>query len=374
MRKTQKLSPTELRDWLHLCRTENVGAVTFRQLLRLYQTPAKAIAAIPAMAARGGKRNLKLPDIKIIENELRSIKDRGGRIIASCEPDYPDALAAIEDAPPVISVIGDIAHSTKRCVGIVGARNASLNGRKLTETLARDLCAEGITIVSGLARGIDTAAHNASLETGTIAVLAGGVDKVYPEENRALYDKIAAKGCVISDQPLGLDPFSKLFPRRNRIISGLSLGVVVVEAATQSGSLITARMALEQGREVFAVPGSPLDPRCRGTNDLIRQGAILTEAADDVLRNIHKPRLQGVFSISEPKNDFEVPIDLLNNELQLIEIKDIIIENLSPAAVLVDELVRQCDLSLPLALTALLELELAGRVERQAGNRVALIG
>lgn len=374
MRQIHPLNPNELRDWLRLTRTENVGAITFRQLLRVYKTPAAAIEAIPAMAARGGKRNLKLPDVKLIDEEIKRTEDLGGRLIASCEADYPEALAAIEDAPPIISVIGNIQLAQKRCIGIVGARNASLNGRKFAETLAHDLGPHGVTIVSGLARGIDTAAHAASLEAGTIAVLAGGVDKIYPEENRDLYQKIVSKGCIISDQPLGLEPFAKLFPRRNRIISGLSLGVVVVEAAAQSGSLITARMALEQGREVFAVPGSPLDPRCKGTNDLIRQGATLTEGAEDVLKNIHKLRFDENLGISEPDTLFDNTTNNLNNEQQLIEIKQIIIENLSPNPVLVDELVRQCDLSLPLVLTVLLELELAGRVERQAGNRVALVG
>ena len=259
-----------------------------------------------------------------------------------------------------------------RSIGIVGARNASLNGRKMAETLARELGKEGITIVSGMARGIDTAAHQSSKETGTIAVLAGGADVVYPEENRALYEQIIEAGCIVSDQPFGYEPYAKLFPRRNRLISGLSLGVVVVEAAVQSGSLITARMALEQGREVFAVPGSPLDPRAAGTNDLIRQGAILVEKPADVLTHIHSmPKSAGMAeppaqAIAAPPNAGD------ENELPIARV--IILEFLSPSPTSIDELIRQSGLSPSAVLTVLLELELAGRIERQAGHKVSLIG
>jgi DNA processing protein len=364
------LTDAERRDWLCLSRTENVGAITFRHLLARFGNAKAALDALPALAAKGGKRTFKLPSEGVIENEIAKAQKLDARIIASIEPDYPEALAAIEDAPPLITVRGHVSLMQKRIIGIVGSRNASLNGRKMAETLARELGKHDIVIVSGLARGIDTAAHNGSLETGTIAVLAGGVDVVYPEENRGLYEKLADAGCIISDMPLGCEPHAKLFPRRNRLISGLALGVIVVEAATQSGSLITARMALEQGREVFAVPGSPLDPRCTGTNDLIRQGAVLTESASDVLTHIHA--LPG--RLAEPPGiGFEGQIASVS-ESELDSTRAKILEFLSPSPVLIDELIRQCQCSAPLVLTVLLELELAGRIERQAGHKVVLIG
>ncbi len=363
------LKTTEKRDWLRLARTENVGPITFRQLIRRFGSAQAALEALPQMAGRGGKRDFKLPSKSLVEDEIAAVAKLGGELIASCEPDYPESLAAIEDAPPVIEVRGDISLARKQCIGIVGARNASLNGRKMAETLAQGLGQSGIVVVSGLARGIDASAHRASVGTGTIAVLAGGVDVVYPKENQELYDKLTSEGCIVSDMPLKTEPYAKLFPRRNRLISGLSLGVVVVEAALQSGSLITARMALEQGREVFAVPGSPLDPRATGTNDLIRQGAVLTEKTEDILAHIHAlPRLLA----EPPANDFcgcPGPAD----EALLAEGRNKILENLSPSPVSVDELARECGLSPSVVLTVLLELELAGVVERQTGNKVARI-
>jgi DNA processing protein len=364
------LTDTERAEWLRLYRTENVGPITFRQLVRRFGTARAALDALPAMAQRGGKKNFAIPASSDIENEVARARKIGARLIAWCEPDYPEALAAIEDAPPVITVRGHTGILHKRGIGIVGARNASINGRKMAEYLASELGQQGIVIASGLARGIDTAAHQASLATGTVAVLAGGVDIVYPEENKKLYDQIVEQGCILSDMPLGVEPFSKLFPRRNRLISGLSLGIVVVEAAMQSGSLITARMALDQGREVFAVPGSPLDPRCTGTNDLLRQGAVLTEKAADILAHIHS--LPGRLA-EPPANDFEAPSGPVE-ERMLDAARATILESLSPSPVSVDDLVRECSLSPSVVLTVLLELELAGRIERQAGHKVVLVG
>ena len=364
------LNNAEKRDWLRLTRTENVGPIIFRQLLRRFGSARDALEALPSIAQRGGKKNFVLPSPASIDNEIAAIEKIGARLIGWSEPDYPESLAAIEDAPPLITVRGRVELLHKRIIGIVGARNASLNGRKMAEKLAQDLGQQDIVIVSGMARGIDAAAHQAALGTGTIAVLAGGVDVVYPKENQELYSCLCKMGCVISDMPMGCEPFSKLFPRRNRLISGLSLGIIVVEAALQSGSLITAKMALDQGREVFAVPGSPLDPRATGTNDLIRQGAVLTEKAGDVLAHIHAlPRL-----LAEPAaNDFFGPSGPID-ENELAKARAEILENLSPSPVLVDELARQCHLSPSVVLTVLLELELSGRVERQVGNKVVLIG
>ena len=365
------LSDPERRDWLQLSRSENVGPITFRQLLRRFGSAKAALNALPDMAAQGGKRSFKIPTTASVDDEIARTTKLGARIIAECEPDYPEALAAIEDAPPLITILGRVELLHKRAIGIVGARNASLNGRKMAETLARDLGQQGVVIASGLARGIDAAAHTGSLATGTVAALAGGVDVVYPEENRGLYDKMREQACIVSDQPLGLEPFAKLFPRRNRIISGLSLGVVVVEAAMNSGSLITSRMALEQGREVFAVPGSPLDPRCTGTNDLIRQGAILTERAADILQHIHKQQPRGLFE--PPRMPFDAPM-AATDESQLPMARAKLMECLSPSPTAIDDLVRQCDLPPSVVLTVLLELELAGRIDRQAGQKVALVG
>ncbi|MDX2028928.1 MAG: DNA-processing protein DprA [Alphaproteobacteria bacterium] len=364
------LSDVERRDWLRLSRTENVGQITFRQLLRRFGSAQAALEALPSMAQRGGKRSFAIPPVSAVEDEIARSRKYGAKIIALNEPDYPEALAAIEDAPPLLTVLGDVSLLHKRILGIVGARNASLNGRKMAENLARNLGEQSIVIASGMARGIDTAAHQGSLPTGSIAVLAGGIDVVYPEENRALYDKLAEQGCIISDQPLGCEPYAKLFPRRNRLISGLSLGVIVVEAARQSGSLITARMALEQGREVFAVPGSPLDPRCAGTNDLIRQGAVLTEGASDILGHIHALPA-GLSETSKP--ELETPESSINED-DLFHARDIVLESLGPSPVSIDELIRECVLPASTVMMVLLELELAGRIERQPGQKIVLIG
>lgn len=369
--KKQTLTAAERLDWIRLARTEHVGPITFRQLLRRFGTATEALKHLGDLSRRGGSsKPLIAASLSSVDKELKAIEKLGGRFLCLCDEDYPEPLAAVEDAPPVLAVLGSVAILHKRLIGIVGARNASLNGRKMAQRLAHDLGEQGFVITSGLARGIDTAAHTEALATGTVAVLAGGVDVVYPEENRQLYDKIAEAGCIVSDQHMGCEPRANLFPRRNRIISGLSLGVVVVEAAQRSGSLITARMALEQGREVFAVPGSPLDPRANGTNDLIRQGAVLTESAADVLEHIHRPRQ--LFA-EEPSAPYEEPL-IRVDEVALAQTRSKIIENLSTSPVSVDELVRQCQLSLPLVLTVLLELELAGRLDRQPGHQVCLIG
>lgn len=365
------LDANERRDWLRLSRTERVGPVTFRQLLRRFGSAARALEVLPELSRRGGSSKPLVPcPLRQVEEELAALAKKGGVFVASCEPGYPEPLAAIEDAPPLLAVLGHPGLLGKRSLGIVGARNASLNGRKMAEKLAQDLGAQGFVIVSGLARGIDAAAHQAALGGGTVAVLAGGVDVVYPEENRALYDRIVEAGAVISDQPLSCEPRAQLFPRRNRLISGLSLGVIVVEAAKQSGSLITARMALEQGREVFAVPGSPLDPRAGGSNDLLRQGAVLTETAEDVTRHIfHMPQrlAEGPAEGFEP---FEPPpVD----EALLPGAREAILEALGYAPVAVDDLVRRCGFPAPVVLTVLLELELAGRVERLPGHQVVLL-
>lgn len=357
------LSDAERLDRLRLIRCENVGPVIHRQMLERFGSARAALEALPRLA----RRPLRLCSQAEAERELEALRRLGGRLIVRGEPAYPAPLAAIDDAPPVIGVLGDVALLNRRCVAIVGARNASANGRRLAEDIARDLGAVGFAVASGLARGIDTAAHRGSLQTGTIAAVAGGIDVVYPPENQDLYRAIVERGAVISELPPGTVPKEKHFPRRNRLISGLALGVVVVEAALQSGSLITARMALEQGREVFAVPGSPLDPRSRGSNNLIRQGAILAESAADVIGAV-----EGMLE-AQPRKDLRNDFQLseMSNENSDDRARATVEELLGPEPVAVDELVRQCHLSPPVLRAVLLDLELAGRLERHPGNRVS---
>lgn len=367
----RELSPLERLDWLRLIRSENVGPVTFRHLLQRFGSAAAALAALPELARRGGRSQpLKVHPRAAAERELAELERLGGRLIAMIEPDYPEPLAALDDAPPVMAVFGQAQLLSRPAVAIVGARNASANGRLIAQRLARDIGAAGYVVVSGLARGIDGAAHEAALDTGTAAVVAGGVDVVYPSENEGLYRAIAERGVVLAELPLGTVPQARHFPRRNRLISGLSYGVIVVEAALRSGSLITARFALEQGREVFAVPGSPLDPRSAGANGLIREGATLVESAADVLSALDalKPPLSGG---EEPKFTPGVPLDAAEREVAAA--RPLLLELLSPEPVAVDELLRACPFSPAAVQTALLELELAGRLARHPGNRVSLL-
>ncbi len=285
--RTHPLSSKERVSWLRLIRTEGVGPVTFRELLARFGSADGALDALPEIARRGRRvRPLRIPSAAAAERELAQIERFGARYLGLVEPDYPLALAAIDDAPPLLMLAGNEHLLTRPCIALVGARNASLNGRKLADSLSRELAQEGFLVVSGMARGIDTAAHIGALEAATAAVLAGGLDVIYPPENEALHEDLRSRGLLIGELPLGTEPQARHFPRRNRIISGLSLGVVVIEAAMRSGSLITARFANEQGREVMAVPGSPLDPRARGCNDLLRQGATLVESGEDVVRAI----------------------------------------------------------------------------------------
>ena len=297
-------------------------------------------------------------------------------MVAACEPEYPKALAAIADPPPVLTVLGrlDVLASQGPAVAVVGARNASGAGRRIARGIATDLGARGIIVASGLARGIDTAAHNGALKTGTVAVVAGGVDVYYPPENQDLQNAIAGQGAVISEQPMGTEPQARHFPRRNRMISGLSLGVLVVEAASRSGSLITARAALEQGREVFAVPGSPLDPRAQGTNHLLRHGATLAERADDIADVIAAMGDTPRSHLTEPEAAlFEGPELSASDEISPDEGRAQIIELVSPAPLAIDDLVRLSRLTPGTVMTILLELEIAGLVQRHPGNQLSAL-
>jgi DNA processing protein len=364
------LSEDERRAWLKLARTQNVGAVTFSQLVGRFGAASAALSQLPRLSRRGGGEPLKPPSDAQIADEIENLAARGGRFIASIEPEFPRGLAALDPPPPIIAALGHISLFQREMIAIVGARNASALGRKFASNLATALGEAGRVVVSGLARGIDAAAHQASLESGACAVMAGGIDVVYPPENAPLYEQICERGVVLSEMPMGQTPQARHFPRRNRLVSGMARGVVVVEAAEGSGSLITANFALEQNREVFAVPGSPLDPRAKGANRLIREGAILVECADDILAAL-RPILGHTFR--EPARDIANPpedgADTLEAEAD--RIRSLVEEALGPAPIEVDEIIRLCKSRPGPVLTVLLELELAGRLTRHSGNRVS---
>ncbi len=354
--------------WLRLIRSENIGPVTFRELINHFGGAAAAIAAAPKLAERGGRR-IRIVDQAEAERELATIEAAGARLIALGEADYPPALRDIESAPPLIAVRGSTDCLARPTVAIVGSRNASIAGRKIAMQIARGVGEAGFTIASGLARGIDAAAHEAALTSGTVAVFAGGLDRLYPPENVALADRIIASGGAhLSEMPMGWEPRARDFPRRNRIISGLSLAVVVVEAASRSGSLITARRAADQGRLVFAVPGSPLDPRSGGTNALIKEGATLVTSAADITTEI-TPMLARETETRPLIAEGEAilpPVDAGTSERERIAAA------LGQAPVAIDEIIRFTGLPPAVVHLVLLELDLAGHIERVAGGRVQL--
>ncbi|ABS64440.1 DNA protecting protein DprA [Parvibaculum lavamentivorans DS-1] len=367
---TSPLSPAERLARLRLARSENVGPVTFRDLLEHFGNALAALDALPDLASRGGaRRSIKIASAADAEAELAKTEKTGARILVLGDEDFPPRLAAVDPPPPVISVAGDVALLARKSIAIVGSRNASAAGRRIAATMAETLGAEGYAVVSGLARGIDTSAHRASLASGTIAVLAGGLDIVYPEENRELQTAIASQGALVSEMPPGTSPQARHFPRRNRLISGLSLAVVVVEAALRSGSLITARFALEQGRDVFAVPGSPLDPRAQGANRLIKDGAPLVENAQDVIAALAEPLGR---RFGEPDPPSYAPRDASAIAADS-DARTRILSALGPTPTPLDEIVRQASASVPLVRAVLLELELAGRLHRDPGDRVSLL-
>jgi DNA processing protein len=356
LREGVRLSEEQRLDWLRLIRCDNVGPRTFRDLVNYYGGAAGPARICPQEDAAA---------------ELKASRARGIAFVALGEPDYPPRLQMIDDPPPLLAVRGQLSILTRPLVAIVGSRNASAAGVKFAERLTRDLGEAGFGIVSGLARGIDAAAHRASLPSGTIAVLAGGHDRIYPAEHAELLETIFAEGAAVSEMPLTWEPRARDFPRRNRLISGLAVGVVIVEAARRSGSLITARLAGEQGREVFAVPGSPLDPRAEGTNGLLKQGATLvTEAADVIAvlepilgRGLEPPPAQ------EPAQETPGPPDTEPGEDE----RSRIIALMGPTPVAIDDLVRLSQTSPAIVRTVLLELEIAGRLERHGGGLVSLL-
>ena len=362
------ITDAERRDRLRLSRTETVGPVAAAALLARFGTATKALEVLPRLALRGGRTEpLKVFSLADADREIEAGRRLGARLITAGEPDFPPQLAALDPPPPLLWILGQAPLLCKPSVAVVGARIASAGGQRFARQIAQGLGQAGYVVVSGMARGIDGAAHEGALPTGTVAVLGGGVDDVYPAEHAGLYRRICDAGCVVSENAVGRKARAMDFPRRNRIISGLSLGVVVVEAELRSGSLITARLAGEQGREVFAVPGSPLDPRARGTNDLIRQGAVLCEGVEDVVEVLRRPltlREQG--DLFDPQTPDEAMLDREADGL-----RDRVFALLSPTPTPIDEIVRALSAPASAVFAALVELSLAGRAELLAGGLAA---
>ena len=379
-----RLSNEQLFDWLRLIRSENVGPRTFRALLKSCGSARAAIEALPELARRGGaQRPVRTASIEEIERELAAARKLGVRFVTIGEADYPPILRQIDSAPPVLACRGRVEALQQPTVAIVGSRNASAAGLTFAERLARGIGRAGYVIVSGLARGIDQRAHSASLETGAVGVLAGGHAKPYPSEAAPLIERMVEYGAVVSEMPVEWEPRGRDFPRRNRIVSGLALGTIVVEAARGSGSLITAKFALEQNRHVFAAPGSPLDPRAEGTNDLLKQGATICTHVDDVLAALAPMRSDDLFAALEEGGDEtlwgdEVVVDAAaaGDEFADPESErgacDRIVALLGPSPITLDDLARAADASAREVRVALMELELAGRIEFSGGDRVAL--
>jgi DNA processing protein len=373
-RKGIALTDRQRIAWLRLIRSDNVGPATFRDLINHFGSAETAIEALPELSRRGGStRSIRIATVGEAEREIDTATRFGARFIGIGEPDYPAALRQIDAAPPLIAAKGDLEVASLPAVGIVGSRNASISGAKFAAMMAGEIGRAGYTIVSGLARGIDASAHRASLDTGTIAAMAGGLDQPYPPENIDLLDQICkGRGLAISEMPFGWEPRARDFPRRNRLIAGVALGVVVIEAAARSGSLITARLAGEFGRQVFAVPGSPLDPRCEGTNGLLKDGATVTTRPQDVLQALAPVSELDLFS----PNEADEPADEAGDRPLAPPPNDderlVIVQALGPTPVEIDDIIRHTALPASSVYLVLLELDIAGRLERHAGGFVSL--
>ena len=369
---TPPMSDRSRAAWLRLIRSENVGPVTFRQLVNLFGSAAAALEALPDLARRGGaKARIRIASEAEVEREMAVARAFGARFVALGEPDYPAHLATVEGPPPLLAVKGGSGVLRRPIVAIVGARNASLAGRKMAGIIGGGLGRSGFVVASGLARGIDAAAHEATLDTGTIAVFAGGLDRLYPPENAGLANRIVETGgALLSEMPFGWEPRARDFPRRNRLVSGMALGVVVIEAAVRSGSLHTARFAAEQGREVFAVPGSPLDPRAEGTNELIRNGATLVATAAHVVEGLTSilGRLPETPTVEEDDAfGLDRPLDVPDTARRLV------LEALGPTPTAIDEIRRATGVRPGELQLILMELTLAGRLERHGSGKVSLV-
>ena len=370
------MTNTELLDWLRLSLSENVGPATFRQLVSYFGSAKEALLHIGELAKRGGKKEIKVANEKQAEAQLNRAEKIGAKILTWKDSDYPFLLRQIKDAPPIIFVLGHVGLLSGDSVAIVGTRNASLNGKNIARFLAAGLIEKNYSVVSGMAKGIDAAAHTGALESGivneagTIAILGTPVDEAYPQENAGLYEQIKERGCLVSELPFGTPLVPQNFPRRNRIISGLSKGVVVIEANLKSGSLITAREAANQGRDVFAVPGFPMDPRSAGPNALIQDGATLVQSAKDIVDALAQEK---TFHLEETLREQDYKLDFHSIEANLDKVRQKVLENLSAEPVEIDSLVRATESTMQEVNVVLVELELAGRLERHPGNRVSLI-
>ncbi len=368
-----RLTDKQRIAWLRLIRSDNVGPVTFRDLINHFGTAETALAMLPELSARGGSsRAIRVASEPEALAELEAARRHGAQFIGIGEPDYPSALRQIDGAPPLLAVKGDLSAFHAPALGIVGSRNASVAGAKFAAMIATEAGRAGFTVISGLARGIDTAAHRASLSTGTIATLAGGLDKPYPPENLPLYEAICdGGGLVVSEMPFGWEARARDFPRRNRLIAGISLGTVVIEAASRSGSLITAARAADFGRLVFAVPGSPLDPRCHGTNQLLKDGATIVTTPEDVIEALRPLVETDLFSAADAREpDAERPSD--SYEPPDDDDRFRIVSALGPTPAEIDDIVRHTGLSPQAVYLILLELDLAGRLVRHKGGLVSL--
>jgi DNA processing protein len=366
-----ELTTTERLAWLQLARTDGIGPQTFHKLITRYKTATRALEALPDLVTKGGaKRGLKVYAAELAQKEIDTTAKAGAQLLCACEMQYPTMLANIDSAPPILCVSGNLALFQKTSVGIVGARTASASGRKMARILSHALVEAGFLVTSGLARGIDTAAHEAATPSRTAAVIAGGIDHLYPPENATLQKAIAAEGLLITEMPIGTAPRAEHFPRRNRIISGMSTVVIIVEAALRSGSLITARFANEQNREVYAVPGSPLDPRCEGTNKLIKEGANILTSLNDVLDFLNREVTPLQSLLFERQAEPLLPPDEDADDTTRREILGL----LSVNAVDIDDLIREANATPEAVMAVLLELEVAGRLTRSAGGMVALKG
>lgn len=353
---------------IRLARTPGIGPLTYAKLLSTYKSGLSAIEALPERVRASGGRPINLVSADAVQRDLDRTEAYGARILLSSDADYPSGLKHLSPAPPLITVLGDLTLCEKPCIAMVGARNASAAGSRIANTLAHDLGEAGFVIVSGLARGIDTAAHSGAIKTGTIAVIAGGIDNIYPVQNTDLRNQIADAGLIISEAPFGHEPRAKDFPRRNRLITGLSLGVVVVEAAQRSGSLISARCAAEQGRDVMAVPGSPLDPRTRGSNGLLKSGATLVETAEDIMEvisPISEPRQPRLFEASHDDSFDEDPDFVPDSEIQ-----SRILGVLSPTPTTLSDIAMATNVPVHICASVLVELELAGLAHSLAGGMI----
>lgn len=348
---------------IRLIRSASIGPVTYRQLIARFGSAQTALDAIPDLARRGGGKPPRLCTADEARREQEQVEKLGARYLVLGQGLYPSLLAELDDAPPILIAKGKLALLDSPAVAIVGARNASAAACRFARSLAHDLGQEGMVVVSGLARGIDSAAHDGALESGTIGVIAGGIDIFYPPENKARQEAMFERGLVLAEMPPGTEPRARHFPYRNRIIAGISRGTIVVEAAPRSGSLITARLAAEAGREVMAIPGSPLDPRAQGCNQLIRDGATLVQNAADVAEAIQPLKAR----VAAPRSDYEPPLEQFDGEA--VEAVETL---LGPSPVPVDEIIRLSGAPSGAVQMALLELDLAGRLDRHAGGKVSL--